>query len=779
MNVDITGVHRVSRITYVILAAVLVLALLAVPKPLPAKAATLDVGVLSSQSSRNFGTGIPPHPWAKTNVALREQRARDWVAASSHNLVELTDADLESPAELAGIDVLVLPYTWAMNEKASRTVRDWVRQGGGLISILTSPRVFLDGSSWQLWALELNYEGWEWGPLSEAYQMMFVNDPSATAWQAVVDSGHPIGANALSALGLSTARFTDPDGSGIELSYKYNKNVTPVMHFAGLGTDKSTGQSLGQYNGFSAAQASHYGSGRVVYFDFQLLDFVSPANLSIIPLGDGVHDHGDLADALLDSAVDWAANGGGFGTIKPTAVTYGTVNSFGTQITIRQHVKATGNAVVSGHLRARVFNPDGVQVHEDRRDFLGVEPGRTHTYNWNYLKGSDLDSGQYHVILSYTFTYPDYRVTSMAEAFVVRGQGRGIPTRPVDASKSLSPLTGNFDGSGGDDLATFDSIDGSWTVWESTGNDFDPSLWADFSTTSGWQARMTGDYDGNGRDDIAQFHPSNGTWWISRSTGGSFNTQKWADFSSASGWQSRVTGDFSGDGRDDIAQFHPSNGTWWISRSTGGGFSTTQWADFSTASGWQAPMVGDFNGDGRADIAQFHPSNGTWWISRSTGSGFVTEVWADFSTASGWLYRMVGDFNGDGRDDIAQFHPSNGTWWISRSTGSGFITELWADYSTTSGWQAQMVGDYNGDGRDDIAQFHPSNGTWWISRSTGAGFSTTLWADFTTASGWQARMTADFSGDGRDDVVQYHDSNASWWVSRSTGSSFVTTNWSD
>jgi len=255
--------HRARRAVHASLAIVLALALVAVPQPPRAEAATLDVGVLSSQSSRNFGSGIPPHPWAKTNVALREQRARNWVESSSHNLVELTDADLESPSALGDIDVLVLPYTWAMNKEASLTVRDWVRGGGGLISILTSPRVFLDGSSWQLWAWELNYEGWEWGPLSEAYQMMFLNDPTASAWQAVVGSGHPIGANALSSLGLSTARFTDPDGSGIEISHKYNKNVTPVMTFAGLGTDTSTGQSLNQYNGYAAAQASQYGSGRV------------------------------------------------------------------------------------------------------------------------------------------------------------------------------------------------------------------------------------------------------------------------------------------------------------------------------------------------------------------------------------------------------------------------------------------------------------------------------------------------------------------------------------
>ena len=766
MGIRRRGVRRIALV--VVIAVVAVMA----PPPAPASAAPLDIGVLLSQSSKNFGNGIPPHPFAKTNVGEREQAARQWVIDSPHHLVELSDADLENPAKLATVDVLILPYTWAMNKTASLTVRNWVKQGGGLVPILTSPRVFLDGSEWQLWVWELNYEAWEWGPLSEAYQMMFVDDPNPGPWQAALKPGHPIVSDALDALSLSSAKLTHPSGSGIELVYKYNSNVTSILNWTGI-----SGEFSG-YNGFSAAQATHYGSGRVVYFDFPLLDFLYKSALSGVAIGGG-HDQGDLASALLDSAVDWAATGGGFGTIVVSAETYGYVNSFEKQLTIRQWVTATGNAPVSGHLTSRIYNPDGVLVHEDRRDFLGVEPGRTHVYNWSYVKFPSLDDGRYHVVLEYRYTYPSYAVSSIAEAYVVRAQGREIPTTPVDTVTALTPLTGDFNGTGGDDLATYASGEGIWTVHESTGSSFDPSQWADFSTASGWEARMAGDFNNDGREDIAQFHPSNGTWWISRSTGSGFSTSRWADFSVTSGWQARMVGDYNGDGRDDIAQFHPTNGTWWISRSNGSSLTTTMWADFTTASGWQAPMTGDFNGDGRDDIAQYHPSNGTWWISRSTGSGFTTEMWADFTTASGWQYRMVGDFNGDGRDDIAQFHPSNGTWWISRSTGSSFTTSLWADFTTANGWEAQMVGDYNGDGKGDIAQFHPSNGSWWISRSTGSGFTTTLWADFSTADGWEARMTADFNADGRDDSAQFHPSNASWWISRSTGSAFTTTNWSN
>jgi hypothetical protein len=601
--------------------------------------------------------------------------------------------------------------------------------------------------------------------------MMFENDPIVTL-EARLRPGHPIVSDALSALGMSSAKLTHPTGAGVEFVHAYNSNVTSILDYGALPSEHSS------HNGDPAAWAARYGSGRVVYFGIPLIDYLAGYNdtLANASIGSGGHTQSDLADALLDAAVEWAVDGGGYGAISPAAVTWGEVDSYGTAIYVRSWVKATGNMPLSGHMSIRFYNPAGTLVREHRISDLGIEPGRTHMFNTSYIKGSTLDNGQYRVVVEYTYTYPQYSTKATSQAFVIRSQGQGIKTTPLTAV--LPPvMVGDFDDSGESDLAMFGLSDASWWVLESSGTAFAPDHWETFGTASGWLSRMVGDYNNDGRDDIAQYHPSNGTWWVSRSTGSAFSTTSWADFSTASGWINRMVGDYNGDGHADIAQYHPSNGTWWVSRSTGSAFSTTSWADFSTATGWQAPLVGDFNGDGRDDIAQFHPSNGTWWVSRSTGSGFNTTIWADFSTASGWINRMVGDFNGDGRDDIAQFHPSNGSWWVSRSTGTGFSTALWADFSTVFGWEAHLTGDFNNDGRDDIAQFHPSNGTWWVSRSTGGSFSTTEWADFSTPSGWSQRHVGDFNGDGRDDIVQTHGSNGTWWVSRSTGAGFVTENW--
>ncbi|MDH3189310.1 MAG: VCBS repeat-containing protein, partial [Acidimicrobiia bacterium] len=503
--------NRPPRTLQLAVAGLVLLTVLTTDGRASAAPSDITVGVLSSQSSKNFSAGIPAHPYAQgTDVAGREAAAMQWATTNGYNVVSLSDADLENPTVLASVDVVILPYTWAMTPTASLTVRNWIQQGGSLIPILASPRVFLDQGVWKLWVSELNYEAWEWGPLSEAYQMMFVNDPSPSSWQATLRPGHPIVTDTLADLGLASATLTRPAGSGVEFGYKYNTNVTSILDYGAVAAPFSG------YNGYSAAQATRYGSGRIVYFDIPVLDYLPYYNpvLAAQPAGGG-HTQGELVDSLLNSAVEWSVNGGGYGPILREATTWGEVDAYGTAIYIRQWATATGNVAVSGTLTAKVYNPAGVLVSSKQIADLGIEPGRTHMYNWSYIKGSTLDDGLYRVVLEYRYSYPEYTLVSTAEAYVQRGQGAGAITVPVAATSSEPiSLSGDFDGNGSTDLGLYSPFDGKWWVLESVGSGFEPVQWADFSSAAGWEARLAGDFNGDGKDDIAQFHPSNGTWWI-------------------------------------------------------------------------------------------------------------------------------------------------------------------------------------------------------------------------------------------------------------------------
>ena len=436
----------VAAVAALLLTASLVLA----DVPASEASGSITVGIVHSQSSKNYAAGIPPHPYAQGyDIAGREAAITTWAQDEGYDVVILSDIDLENRSKLDTLDIVILPYTVAMNENAQMTLRTWVYDGGALMPILASPRFFLnDQGEWALWVWEMNYEAWEWGPISEAYQMMFVNDPNVDHFDAVVLPGHPITDDALSALGVSSAKLSQPNPMGAEFAYAYNLNVRSILQFQNM-----TGFEA-QYNNYSAAQATQYGHGRIVYWDIGAINFlpIYDFTLSQQSAGTGINN-GQLVDALLEAAIDWATGPTSFVPVNPKGRTYGEVDVYQDAIYVRQYVTADGDWPVQGQLSARVYRPDGSLwdvVYQEAN--LGVEPGATHMYSISFLNGGPLLNGSYRVELTYEYTYPDYDKTSVAEVYVVRGQGTNIPTVPVesfeldwtDFSQILHPASGSL-----------------------------------------------------------------------------------------------------------------------------------------------------------------------------------------------------------------------------------------------------------------------------------------------------------------------------------------------
>ncbi|MFX0549391.1 NlpC/P60 family protein [Hathewaya histolytica] len=149
--------------------------------------------------------------------------------------------------------------------------------------------------------------------------------------------------------------------------------------------------------------------------------------------------------------------------------------------------------------------------------------------------------------------------------------------RGYDANKITGRVVcGDFNGDGKDDIAAFHDYGGGTKmhVWTSSGNNFNYSNGANgwWGVDRGYDANritgrvVSGDFNGDGKDDVASFHDYDGATKIHvwTSSGNNFNYSN-----GANGWwgvdrgydANRITGrvvsgDFNGDGTCDIAAIH-------------------------------------------------------------------------------------------------------------------------------------------------------------------------------------------------------------------------------
>jgi len=123
---------------------------------------------------------------------------------------------------------------------------------------------------------------------------------------------------------------------------------------------------------------------------------------------------------------------------------------------------------------------------------------------------------------------------------------------------------GDFDGDGRDDIAKFNRRGGDVRIARSEPRD--KFCWAEYvwhdNFCLGEETPLVGDFNGDGRDDIVTFKQDTGQVFVALSTIFGF----WGD-----GWLWKdnfcyegdvpLVGDFNGDGRDDIASLHEDDGT--------------------------------------------------------------------------------------------------------------------------------------------------------------------------------------------------------------------------
>ena len=268
--------------------------------------------------------------------------------------------------------------------------------------------------------------------------------------------------------------------------------------------------------------------------------------------------------------------------------------------------------------------------------------------------------------------------------------------RSVDVTRRYTPLTGDFNADGRDDV-----------FWYGPGAARD-YLW--FATAAGFAGRdvtvngtylpPTGDFDDNGRDDVFWYAPGEArdvVWYGSRN--GSFVGQS----VTVNGVYEPVAGDWDADGRDDVLWYGPADAPDHLWSGAAGRAFVGQAVDID---GSFTPLSGDFNGDLHDDVFWYAPGADPDEVGygQDTRGSFTTRPF----TVNGTYAPFTGDFDGGGRSDVFWYGPGGASdvIWLGRGTESFSGHEI-----VVNGTYTGFSGDWNGDGRDDILWYAPGPAT--------------------------------------------------------------------
>lgn len=448
------------RRTLALLAAAVMAAMLltvAQPAQLASARPTMKIAVVDSAIAKGMaGTDI-----AMANLMYKYTRDSLLTKFDAAEITTIYDADLRSLSTLQGYDTVVLTRQRALDTAQRVAIRDYVAQGGGLVCMFGAgrwdytstrnpkyyPAVYMYGSN-----------AWEWGEISETFQVDFINDPyMGKPWSLYSPSvsTHPILAGVNADLGrgstpLNLIARRANQSNEIIAPWKGNTNVTPLLYYR-TGT---------QGNGSWAGWASRFYLGRVVYYGFQLFDFVQ------LDYGTGDPATQKEAVSLIANSALWAGTPGTYG--GPTKVPVITSSPYLSGSTVRGTAKIAnaGNTQLRGAFRATLIDPNGsTRSSATMKSPLALEPQQAFAYGYGLSTGTKT-KGRWTLRLSYDYydymrggvvvQYQDYYLNCNGSAMSRAGGG-------TSWSKSLPPAGGGIVGA--DRYAVAASI--SATGWSS------------------------------------------------------------------------------------------------------------------------------------------------------------------------------------------------------------------------------------------------------------------------------------------------------------------------
>ena len=275
-------------------------------------------------------------------------------------------------------------------------------------------------------------------------------------------------------------------------------------------------------------------------------------------------------------------------------------------------------------------------------------------------------------------------------SFTTTGENSGIVSETGEQSRfgilGATPLAGDFDGDGVDELAMFK--DGYWFIDINHNGRWDQGdLLAPLGDAD--DRPVVGDWDGDGKDDIGIYGP---IWErdmdaIERDPGlpnpdnNPYTLPKNVP---------PVDGDAAEGAR--------------VMRLTSSGAERADVVDhvFGTGTEEQVPVTGDWNGNGIRSIGTFEA--GRWNLDLNGDGRFNSDdIKTNFGQAGD--VPVVGDFDGDGVEEIAIYRA--GTWMVD-SNGNHELDATDRTFQMGTAADTPVVGDWDGDGVDEPALYRES-----------------------------------------------------------------------
>lgn len=382
--------------------------------PAPALAAdTLKVGVVKTETARNtrhYLTGA----WLNIDsYDVRVQAMIDLFTKEGWSASIVDDKALASVTALKQYDVVYLPRTLALTPAQRQALLAYCAEGGGVVGSFGVSRWDYN-SAYPLgykpflgmdyapgvytWPASSDYlKPWEWGEISELYNVKFKNDPvmyGGWGTNAFPASSHPILSDTLAQAGSLTMFGTLPDHNESSLSLPGTTNVTPLLTFNTAANSSSADDSE---NGTLAGWASEYYFGRLVYYAFELHDLaLGGANSSAATRA--------VAERMIVNSVKWAGTSQHLEFLNKQVLLSGRAWYARGKLYIDETATNLGPVSLRGPLRVSVQDPSGrvVATGQAYNNLLPLPPGGSYTHR-SYQFPVSPTRGQWKVTMTYQY----------------------------------------------------------------------------------------------------------------------------------------------------------------------------------------------------------------------------------------------------------------------------------------------------------------------------------------------------------------------------------------